>query len=90
VAFQVNGNVDAAFMQEARNGKIAHSGDILKMVETLDQPLTHGACVILAKGNGSQLKLAAVVLLEEAGGELGGGVLAKIGGQIGDANWRGR
>ena len=62
---------------------VASAAHVLEMVEGLAHAPTHGAAVVGAEGDAGDFKARAVMALEQFRQKLGGGVLVKVGRQIG-------
>ena len=60
--------------------------DIDEMIECALQPRPHDILLRWTEGKGEQLEFSAVVVFEQAGGEMCGGMLVEIGGKIAEAD----
>src|SRR5580698_5318172 len=86
MALEVHGDIEFSISQQSSNVGIASGTHIVESIERLLQPGTHGALVVAAKGECRNLKPRSVMMFDEPGNQFGGGVLAEIARQVGDAD----
>jgi phage terminase large subunit-like protein len=63
--FQVNRDIDLEFVNEPRDGRVAHAADIDETIECRYEPFADIAAIVDPEGNRNDLEPGAIMALEQ-------------------------